>query len=48
MLGITSKPGYLCVIFIQINEAFSKVIMQNDVSGCDIFISNRIIQYLDK
>ena len=46
MLGITSKPGYLCVIFIQINEAFSKVIMQNDVSG--IFISNRIIQYLDK
>ena len=48
MINIPARV-FICIILItfQINESFRKVIVQNDVSGCVIFISNRI-RCLDK
>ena len=50
MLRLTSRPGEFMgdiLVTFQINKAFRKVIMQNNVTGCVIIISNKI-EYLDK
>ena len=48
MINIQAKV-FVCntLTTFQINEAFWKVTMQNDVIGCVIFIWNQI-QYLEK